>query len=342
MNRQIRRASDQPETRSKKGGAKKPGRTTRQRGLGHKRAYRIIDFRRYDKDGVPATVAHIEYDPNRTARIALLQYEDGERRYIIAPTGLTQGVRVESGPNANIKPGNNLPLRNIPVATMIHCVELRPGGGGKLARVAGKSVQLVAKDDKRATLRLPSGEMRFVDLRCRATVGELGDPEPSNVRSRRVGSGRWEGKLAADGPEAGSEPTSRPTRHSDLDVTSQLRAVSAARFLLGLAEKRAIQRANSAGMTQTDIARSLGISQPTVHRLVRQLQATSDELGERSVREIIAEAVIGTTDRESMMAGTHAQESAARRIPSGLVGRWVCSRRVGRSGRRLGDRLADR
>ena len=130
----------------KKGGRNNQGRiTTRHQGGGHKRAYRIIDFRRYDKDGVPAKVAHIEYDPNRTARIALLHYADGEKRYIIAPKDLVQGTAVESGPDADIKPGNNLPLRNIPVGTTIHCVELRPGGGAKIARSAGNSAQLVAK-----------------------------------------------------------------------------------------------------------------------------------------------------------------------------------------------------
>ena len=124
----------------KKGGRNNQGRiTTRHQGGGHKRAYRIIDFRRYDKDGVPAKVAHIEYDPNRTARIALLHYADGEKRYIIAPKDLRQGTTVESGPNADIKPGNNLPLRNIPVGTTIHCIELRPGGGAKIARSAGNS-----------------------------------------------------------------------------------------------------------------------------------------------------------------------------------------------------------
>ena len=131
----------------KKGGRNNQGRiTTRHQGGGHKRAYRIIDFRRYDKDGVPAKVAHIEYDPNRTARIALLHYADGEKRYIIAPKDLSQGTAVESGANADIKPGNNLPLRNIPVGTTIHCVELRPGGGAKIARSAGNSAQLVARE----------------------------------------------------------------------------------------------------------------------------------------------------------------------------------------------------
>ena len=134
--------------------------TTRHQGGGHKRAYRIIDFRRYDKDGVPAKVAHIEYDPNRTARIALLHYADGEKRYIIAPKDLKQGDRVEAGPSADIKPGNSLPLRNIPTGTVIHAVELKPGGGAKIARSAGVRVQLVAKDGPYAQLRMPSGEIR--------------------------------------------------------------------------------------------------------------------------------------------------------------------------------------
>jgi large subunit ribosomal protein L2 len=156
----------------KKGGRNNQGRiTTRHQGGGHKRAYRVVDFRRYDKDGVPAKVAHIEYDPNRTARIALLHYADGEKRYIIAPQGLRQGSAVEAGARADIKPGNNLPLRNIPVGTTIHCIELRPGGGAKIARSAGNSAQLVAKEGSRAQLRMPSGEMRYVDVRCRATVG---------------------------------------------------------------------------------------------------------------------------------------------------------------------------
>src|SRR6476661_4813933 len=143
----------------KKGGRNNQGRiTTRHQGGGHKRAYRIIDFRRYDKDGVPAKVAEIEYDPNRTARIALLHYADGEKRYIIAPTGLQQGMGIENGPKADIKPGNNLPLRNIPVGTTIHAIEMRPGGGAKIARSAGASVQLVAREGTRAQLRMPYGE----------------------------------------------------------------------------------------------------------------------------------------------------------------------------------------
>src|SRR6188768_274077 len=164
----------------KKGGRNNQGRiTTRHQGGGHKRAYRIIDFRRYDKDGVPAKVAHIEYDPNRTARIALLHFADGEKRYIIAPNRLVQGAQVETGPGADIKPGNNLPLRNIPVGTVVHAIELRPGGGAKIARSAGTSVQLVAKDGPYAQLRLPSGEIRNVDVRCRATVGAIGNADHS-------------------------------------------------------------------------------------------------------------------------------------------------------------------
>ncbi|MUH44046.1 MAG: 50S ribosomal protein L2, partial [Actinobacteria bacterium] len=178
-----------------KGGRNNTGRiTTRHQGGGHKRAYRVIDFRRADKDGVPATVAHIEYDPNRTARIALLHYADGEKRYIIAPNKIAQGDKIESGPTADIKPGNNLPLRNIPVGTVIHAIELRPGGGAKLARSAGASVQLVAKEGRFAQLRLPSGEIRNVDVRNRATIGEVGNAEQSNINWGKAGRMRWKGK----------------------------------------------------------------------------------------------------------------------------------------------------
>ncbi|MDO4413399.1 50S ribosomal protein L2 [Cutibacterium sp.] len=178
----------------KTGGRNNSGRiTTRHIGGGHKQAYRIIDFKRYDKDGVPAKVAHIEYDPNRTARIALLHYADGEKRYIIAPNGISQGTVVVSGPEADIKPGNNLPLRNIPVGTTIHAVELRPGGGAKMGRSAGSAVQLVAREGKYATLRLPSGEMRMVDIRCRATIGEVGNAEQININWGKAGRNRWRG-----------------------------------------------------------------------------------------------------------------------------------------------------
>src|SRR5512133_2153656 len=168
--------------------------TARHQGGGHKRAYRLIAFRRADKDGVPAKVAHIEYDPNRTSRIALLHFADGEKRYIIAPAKLKQGDTVECGPSADIKPGNNLPLRNIPVGTVVHAIELRPGGGAKIARSAGTSVQLVAKDGPYAQLRMPSGEIRNVDVRCRATVGEVGNGEQSNINWGKAGRMRWKGK----------------------------------------------------------------------------------------------------------------------------------------------------
>src|SRR5215470_12595890 len=154
-----------------KGGRNNAGRVTvRHQGGGHKRAYRVIDFRRHDKDGVPAKVAHIEYDPNRTARIALLHYVDGEKRYILAPRNLQQGDRVENGPGADIKPGNCLPLRSIPTGTVVHAIEMRPGGGAKIARSAGSGVQLLAKEAGYAHLRMPSGEIRLVDAACRATV----------------------------------------------------------------------------------------------------------------------------------------------------------------------------
>src|SRR5699024_6874191 len=146
------------------------------------------------KDGVPAKVAHIEYDPNRTSRIALLHYLDGEKRYIIAPKGLGQGDHVVSGPNADITTGNNLPLRAMPAGTVIHAVELRPGGGAKMARSAGARVQLLGKEGKYATLRMPSGEIRRVDVRCRATVGEVGNSEQSNINWGKAGRMRWKGR----------------------------------------------------------------------------------------------------------------------------------------------------
>src|SRR5690348_12950205 len=207
----------------KKGGRNNQGRiTTRHQGGGHKRAYRIIDFRRYDKDGVPAKVAHIEYDPNRTARIALLQYADGEKRYIIAPKDLKQGDAVESGTGADIKPGNNLPLRNIPVGTTIHCVELRPGGGAKMARSAGVGIQLLGREADYATLRMPSGEIRRVLVGCRATVGEIGNADQSNINWGKAGRMRWKGKRPTvrgvamnpvDHPHGGGERKTPGGRH---------------------------------------------------------------------------------------------------------------------------------
>ncbi|TMK83151.1 MAG: 50S ribosomal protein L2 [Actinobacteria bacterium] len=167
--------------------------TARHQGGGHKRQYRLIDFRR-DKDGVPAKVASIEYDPNRTARIALLHYADGEKRYILAPQGVAPGDRLMSGSGADIRPGNALPLASIPIGTLVHAVELRPGAGAKMARSAGVGVQLLAKEAGTATLRMPSGEIRMVDARCRATVGEVGNPEHELVSLGKAGRGRWLGK----------------------------------------------------------------------------------------------------------------------------------------------------
>ena len=166
--------------------------TTRHQGGGHKRRYRIIDFKR-NKDGVPAKVATIEYDPNRTARIALLHYLDGEKRYILHPKGLHVGDMVVSGPDADIKPGNALPLANIPVGTLIHAVELQPGKGAAIARSAGTSIQLMGKEGKYAILRMPSSEMRRVLLTCRATIGEVGNAEHSNIKIGKAGRNRWKG-----------------------------------------------------------------------------------------------------------------------------------------------------
>jgi large subunit ribosomal protein L2 len=181
------------EARRSSGGRNAYGRrTSRHRGGGHKRRYRIVDFRR-TKDGVPATVAAIEYDPNRNARIALLHYHDGEKRYILAPLRMAVGDVLASGPGAEIRPGNALPLRNIPAGTMVHAVELRPGGGAKLGRSAGAAIQLIAKEAGLALLRLPSGEMRNVPLDCRATVGQVGNPEAELIKGGKAGRNRWRG-----------------------------------------------------------------------------------------------------------------------------------------------------
>ena len=176
-----------------KGGRNAEGRiTARHRGGGHKRKYRIIDFKR-DKDGIPARVATIEYDPNRSARIALLNYADGEKRYIIQPAGLKVGDIVVSGPDADIKPGNALPLANIPVGTVIHNIELQPGKGAQMVRSAGTGAQLMAKENGYATIRLPSGEMRMVLETCRATVGQVGNLEHENITIGKAGRNRWLG-----------------------------------------------------------------------------------------------------------------------------------------------------
>lgn len=164
--------------------------TSRHRGGGHKRKYRIIDFKR-NKDGIPAKVTAIEYDPNRTSNIALLQYVDGEKRYILAPLGLKVGDMVESGVNADIKPGNALPLANIPVGTMVHNIELTPGKGGQIVRAAGASAQLMAREGGFATLRLPSGEIRMVHEACRATIGQVGNIDHENITIGKAGRSRW-------------------------------------------------------------------------------------------------------------------------------------------------------
>ena len=166
--------------------------TTRHQGGGHKRQYRIIDFKR-DKDGIPGRVATIEYDPNRSARIALINYVDGEKRYILAPHGLKVGDVIESGPTADIKPGNALPLINIPVGTVVHNVELHPGKGGQMARAAGAEAQLLGKEGNYVSLRVASGEVRMVRKECRATVGQVGNLDHENINIGKAGRSRWMG-----------------------------------------------------------------------------------------------------------------------------------------------------
>ena len=206
----------------KSGGRNANGRiTSRHRGGGHKRYYRIVDFKR-DKVGIPAKVASIEYDPNRSARIALLQYADGEKRYILAPLRLSVGDEVMSGPEADIKPGNTLPLKNIPLGTHIHNIELRIGKGGQIVRSAGTYAQLMAKEDRYALVKLPSTEVRMVLLNCMATVGQIGNVTHENINLGKAGRKRWLGKRPkvrgvamnpVDHPMGGGEGRSSGGRH---------------------------------------------------------------------------------------------------------------------------------
>ncbi|MBI3783041.1 MAG: 50S ribosomal protein L2 [Deltaproteobacteria bacterium] len=205
-----------PKKRS--GGRNALGRlTSRHRGGGHKRRYRIVDFRR-GKDLVPATVAALEYDPNRSARLALVTYVDGEKRYILAPVGLRVGDGVVTGEGADIKPGNALPLKLIPTGTMVHNIELKPGRGGQLARSAGAAAQLMAKEGANALLKLPSGELRYVQLACRATIGQVGNLDHENVSIGKAGRSRWLGRRSrvrgmamnpVDHPHGGGEGRSK-------------------------------------------------------------------------------------------------------------------------------------
>jgi large subunit ribosomal protein L2 len=207
---------------TRKGGRNNNGRiTTRHQGGGHKRRYRLIDFKR-DKDGVPAKVAHIEYDPNRSARIALLHYADGEKRYIVAPQGLKVGDSVESGPKADIKVGNALPLEFIPTGTTIHNIELHPGRGAQFVRSAGTSAQLQAKEKGYGVVRMPSSELRRISLACRATVGEVGNSDHSNISGGKAGRTRWRGVRPTvrgtamnpvDHPHGGGEGKTTAGRH---------------------------------------------------------------------------------------------------------------------------------
>jgi large subunit ribosomal protein L2 len=207
----------------KKGGRNNQGRiTTRHQGGGHKRAYRVIDFRRYDKDGIPAKVAHIEYDPNRSARIALLHYVDGEKRYIIAPQHLNVGEMVMSGAEAEVKPGNAMPLANVPLGTFVYNVELVPGKGGQISRGAGTYCQVMAREGDYAQLRLPSGEIRKVPTVCKCSIGMVGNEDHQNIVIGKAGKSRWMGRRPSvrgvamnpvDHPMGGGEGKSSGGRH---------------------------------------------------------------------------------------------------------------------------------
>ncbi len=210
------------ESKNKRGGRNNHGRiTTRHVGGGHKQSYRIVDFKR-NKDGIPARVERLEYDPNRSAHLALLVYQDGERRYIIAPRGIKAGDIVQSGTDAAIKPGNCLPLANIPVGTQVHCIEMKPGKGAQIARGAGATAQLLAREGVYATLRLRSGEMRKIHVNCRATIGEVGNAEHGLRSLGKAGASRWRGVRPTvrgvvmnpvDHPHGGGEGRTSGGRH---------------------------------------------------------------------------------------------------------------------------------
>ena len=225
--------------------------TSRRRGGGHRRHYRLIDFRR-DKDGIPAKVQAIEYDPNRSSRIALLAYRDGEKRYILAPNGLKVGDLVSSGPKVEIRPGNSLPLSNIPDGTVIHNVELVPGQGGRIARSAGTAVQLMAKEKGYANLRMPSGEIRLVNIRCKATVGQVGNTEHELISGGKAGRTRWKGRRpkvrgvamnpvdhplgGGEGKASGGRPSSSPWGKVERRTRSKRKTSS--KFIVRRREKR--------------------------------------------------------------------------------------------------------
>ncbi len=225
--------------------------TSRRRGGGHKRKLRVIDFRR-NKDAIPAKVQAIEYDPNRSARIALLAYADGEKRYILAPDGLKAGDTVRSGPKSEIKPGNSLPLANIPDGTVIHNVELVPGQGGRIARSAGVSVQLMAKEKDYANVRMPSGEIRLVHIRCKATIGQVGNAEHELVKIGKAGRNRWKGRRpkvrgvamnpvdhplgGGEGKASGGRPASSPW--GKLERRTRSKRKPSSKFIVRRREKR--------------------------------------------------------------------------------------------------------
>jgi len=195
--------------------------TVRHKGGGHKQRYRLVDFRR-EKQGIPARVAQIEYDPNRSANIALLHYADGEKRYILAPNGVKVGDELKSGTTAEVTPGNAMPIANIPLGTQLHAIELKPGKGAQMARSAGTSAQLMAREGKLATLRLPSGEVRMVRIECMATIGQVGNRDHENIRVGKAGRSRWKGRRSnvrgvamnpVDHPMGGGEGRSSGGRH---------------------------------------------------------------------------------------------------------------------------------
>lgn len=320
-----------------------------------------LDFRRYDKDGVPAEVVRIDVDLLREARVARLRYADGERRYILAPKGLKKGATVTSGPFASIQTGNNLPLSSIPAGTVVHAVEMRPGAGATIARSPGASVLVLGMKGRRVQLLLASQKIATVDSRCRATIGELAELAVLNPFARPAGGLQPKGRMVEaetfdtrkgdiygkigfrvggigyiEGAKVGAYGAGKfevsagkdAARRAGKDLGSALKALAAQKFLLDLDERRVIQTADSEGMTQTEIGKHLGVSQPTIHRVVRQLDAAPEEVDQRTVREIIAEAVAGIIDRDTMMAELKQRDPKPGEFPSDssvegyVLGEW--------------------
>ncbi len=303
----------------KKAGRNNQGRlTVRHRGGGHKRHYRVIDFRR-EKDGIPAKVASIEYDPNRSAFIALLHYADGEKRYILAPLGLKVGDTVVSGAGADIKPGNALPLRNIPVGTLVHNIELKPGRGGQLVRAAGAAAQVMAKEGDYAHIRLPSGEVRLIHLDCKATVGQVGNVDHENITIGKAGRSRWLGirptvrgvvMNAADHPHGGGEGKSPIGRHPVTPWGKPALGVKT-RKRTKASDKMIIKRRTESGRGGGDMGRSLKKGPYCDPKLLKKI----NQLNEKGEKRVIKTWSRRSTILPEMIGHTIAVYDGRKHVP---------------------------